>query len=164
MNDIPTHNRKQHALLVAIGDAWLTPGQLAERSSRDRHRVSESLRFMKMRGLVRRRAVDLDSGGRTYEYALTAQGRAALADPATLGQFRRNRAKPPRTASAVVRRLFEIVEARNLQAFKVAEAAGIHANSMTDWKHGVHAPGILALEAVAQVLGCRIVIEEGPDA
>lgn len=71
--------------------------------------------------------------------------------------------RPPvenRTASRVLYELIEILLAQNLSYRKVAKMAGFNLNAPTRWARGLHAPSILTCEALAEVLGYRLVLEK----
>lgn len=75
----------------------------------------------------------------------------------------RRKAAPPehlaiRTASPIVRMLFEEMWRQGLKQADVAKRIGVHPNIMTSWKKGVNAPSLFSVEAMAQVLGFTLTL------
>ncbi len=69
------------------------------------------------------------------------------------------RKKPVRSAVAAVRELLAAVDASGLAAHVIADRAGMHAITLTNWRNGKRAPRISDLEAVAQAIGYRFVLQ-----
>lgn len=66
--------------------------------------------------------------------------------------------KPARTASAVVRSLFDVIDRSDLSYGAVGAAAGVHHVTLSKWKHGVAAPRWVDFENVVQSLGYEIAL------
>lgn len=64
-----------------------------------------------------------------------------------------------KAASRVVRSLFEIIDESGLSAAAVANPAGVHAVTLSYWKHDGRSPRLVDFENVAQRLGFRLVLE-----
>jgi len=75
-------------------------------------------------------------------------GRARFGRPAT----------PIRTASYTLREILETVEDREIIQSSIAEAMGRTNAAFTHWRAGRAIPDILTVEAMAQVLGYRLVL------
>jgi len=65
-----------------------------------------------------------------------------------------------KTADPVLRHLFADLYRRGLMQQDVANALGVTRISMSRWKHGHTTPSMLDVEAFAEVLGYRIVLEK----
>ena len=64
--------------------------------------------------------------------------------------------KPARTASPVVRQLFDLIDGSGLSHAEIAAITGVHRVTLSFWKHGKNAPRLLDFENVAQSLGYEI--------
>lgn len=67
--------------------------------------------------------------------------------------------KPARTASHVIKELFDAIDASGKSASSIAYPAGIHHITLSYWKHGARSPRLTDVENVAQVLGYRLKLE-----
>jgi DNA invertase Pin-like site-specific DNA recombinase len=67
--------------------------------------------------------------------------------------------KPARAASPVIRDLFTLIDEASLPASAIAAETGCHVVSLSRWKHGRSTPMITEVEAIAAVLGYRLVLE-----
>ena len=65
------------------------------------------------------------------------------------------------TASPVLHELITILISQNISYRQVAKRAGFGLNAPTRWARGINAPSILTCEALAEILGYRIVLEKG---
>lgn len=70
--------------------------------------------------------------------------------------------KPARTSCRVVKDLFDLIDAANIPAGKIAAETGVHHVSLSRWKHGASTPMITEVENIASVLGYRLVLEPIP--
>lgn len=75
----------------------------------------------------------------------------------------RRNASPPgrlqiRTASPIVRALFEEMWRQGLRQADVAEKIGVSHNVLTLWKKGKNTPALYSIEAMAQVLGFTLTL------
>ena len=66
--------------------------------------------------------------------------------------------KPARSASRLVRQLFGIIDASGLSYYEIWARTGVHAVTLSYWKHGKNQPRWVDFENVAQALGHRIEI------
>lgn len=85
---------------------------------------------------------------------MTKRGRPPGHRPANVGK--RGPRKPPRTASLVLRRFFEVMDADDRSTDVIAKEAGTHRVTISYWRHGVHRPMLTDLENIAQVMGYRL--------
>lgn len=67
--------------------------------------------------------------------------------------------KAARTASPLVRDLFAALDATGLSYGEIGARTGVHAVTLSYWKHGKNQPRWVDFENVAQALGYRIVLE-----
>ena len=79
--------------------------------------------------------------------------------PSLRGAAKRS-AKPIRTASYVVRQMLQEMDARGVSQKSVADALGLTGAAVSNWKAGHCAPDAITVEAFAQVLGYRLVLEK----
>ncbi len=163
--EIPVHHQKQFDLLAAVfARPDSTPAMLAATTGRDPRQVNDSLRALMSRGFLTRKPVGVETtGGLTNAYRITDEGRHALHNPARFGSFKRGRSKPPRTVSPVLRQLFTALDDRNLTVRELARRAGMNPNHISDWKHGRNSPGLVNIEAAAQVIGYRLALVPDDD-
>jgi transcriptional regulator with XRE-family HTH domain len=68
-------------------------------------------------------------------------------------------AKPPRSASPLIRELFAKIDASGRSYSDIAAQAGVHTVTLSYWRHGKNAPRWVDFENVAHVIGYRIVLE-----
>lgn len=68
--------------------------------------------------------------------------------------------KPARTASPLVRALFDAIDRSGLSYRQIEERTGVTAVTLSYWKHGKNAPRWVDFENVAHVLGYEITIQE----
>lgn len=64
--------------------------------------------------------------------------------------------KPARTSSAVIRAMFDIIDQSGMSYADVSAKTGIHAVTLSYWKHGKNAPRWVDFENLANALGYRI--------
>jgi predicted transcriptional regulator len=67
---------------------------------------------------------------------------------------------PPRTTSPVMRELFNDMSDRVISQASVADAIGVSQVAMSHWRHGVTTPKLMDVEAFAEVMGYRMVLEK----
>lgn len=67
--------------------------------------------------------------------------------------------KPARSASPLVRALFDQIDASGLSYTQIAKATGVSAVTLSYWKHGKNAPRWVDFENVAMFLGCSIKLD-----
>lgn len=77
---------------------------------------------------------------------------------------RRRKAPPPdhqaiRTASPIMRQLFEEMWRQGLRQADVGKQIGVSHNALTLWKKGHTGPSLFSVEAMAQVLGLALVLK-----
>lgn len=65
---------------------------------------------------------------------------------------------PLRTASRILRDLLERLEEDGLNHRQIAELAGVHRVSISNWRSGKYTPDLLTIEALAQATGYRLVL------
>lgn len=66
--------------------------------------------------------------------------------------------KPARSASKLVRDLFDAIDDTGLSAGAISTRTGVHSVTLSNWKHGKGAPRLTDFENVAQALGYRVVL------
>ena len=59
----------------------------------------------------------------------------------------------PDTASSILRTLFLIADSKGVSRDQLAEGMRCTATTISNWRHGVHSPDVLDLEALASLLG-----------
>lgn len=69
------------------------------------------------------------------------------------------RQPPSADLRGIVRKVMLALEASDLTVIEVARRAGVYDHGLSRWRQGVNEPGALKLEAVAEVLGYRLVLE-----
>ena len=79
-------------------------------------------------------------------------------DQATLLAMSRAQRKPTRTTSTTVRTLMQHLDKSDMTNQDVGKRAGFHPSSLGNWRSGLYTPRITDLEAMAEVLGLRIVL------
>lgn len=62
----------------------------------------------------------------------------------------------PRTASVVLRQLFDIIKSRRTHMQDIATALGLRRETLYTWKRGRSTPDILTVEAIVEILGYRL--------
>lgn len=67
--------------------------------------------------------------------------------------------KPARSASPVVRALFDAIDASGYTYTKIASGTGVSPVTLSYWKHGKNAPRWVDFENVARFVGCTIRLE-----
>lgn len=85
---------------------------------------------------------------------MTKRGRPPGHRPANAGKI--GVRLPPRTASPLMRRFFEAMDADGRSANAIAEKAGTHRVTISYWRHGARTPSLTDFENVAQVFGYRL--------
>ena len=65
----------------------------------------------------------------------------------------------PRTASKVVRELFDIARQDRVRIIDIATALSMTSAGVQLWKAGKCTPDMMAVEAMAEILGYRVVLE-----
>ena len=70
--------------------------------------------------------------------------------------------KPARSASPLVRSLFDAIDRSGLSYRHIEERTGVSFVTLSRWKHGQNAPRWVDFENVAQVLGYEITLKEAP--
>lgn len=61
--------------------------------------------------------------------------------------------KPARSASPLVRQLFDVIDKSGLSYSQIESATGVSAVTLSYWKHGKNAPRWVDFENVARFLG-----------
>lgn len=74
-----------------------------------------------------------------------------------------HRRKPITCASPTLRQLFNVLENRQITEEKISHAMNMFGKSVGRWRRGVHEPRIMSVEALAQELGYRLVLEKIKD-
>lgn len=67
--------------------------------------------------------------------------------------------KPARTASPVVRQLFEEIDALDIPYKEITARSGVHAVTLSYWKHGKNSPRWVDFENVAKAIGFSVVLQ-----
>ena len=62
----------------------------------------------------------------------------------------------PKTASPVVRGLFQIAADRGLSREDMSHCAGVHTNTLTRWSQGHGSPNLFEFETAVHRLGYRL--------
>lgn len=63
-----------------------------------------------------------------------------------------------RTASTTLQTLFQEMEDRKVQSRELADRAGLHQNSISEYRRGICLPNIMNVEAMVAAIGGRLVI------
>lgn len=66
--------------------------------------------------------------------------------------------KPPRTASAIIRDMMEIIDKDPRSMEDIGKIVGIHPNNLSYWRSGMRSPTLINFENAAQVLGYRLAL------
>jgi transcriptional regulator with XRE-family HTH domain len=66
--------------------------------------------------------------------------------------------RPPRTSVRIIRDLMLVFDQSDMTVAQLAKKLGVHSQTINNWRHGNAAPPLDQLEALAQVLGYRIVL------
>lgn len=66
--------------------------------------------------------------------------------------------RPIRTASPVLRELFEIAQDHGLSGLMFAESMDMHPNQLSGYRTGKHEPGIMTVESLAHALGYKLTL------
>ena len=75
---------------------------------------------------------------------------------------RHNNKQPARSASPIIRALFDAMDENRLSYDEVADMSGVSRTAIATWKHGRHAPRLVDFEAVAQSIGYEITLRAAP--
>lgn len=65
---------------------------------------------------------------------------------------------PPRTASPVLRDLFNTAKAKGIRNKQIAYRNKVAAETVSNWKRGAATPSILTVEELAASLGYRLIL------
>lgn len=66
-------------------------------------------------------------------------------------------AAPIRTASPVLRRLFEVADEKGMTLRYLAEGGNWTTAQVSGWRAGTHAPSIINVEELAAIIGVRLI-------
>lgn len=66
--------------------------------------------------------------------------------------------KPARTASPIIRQLFDRIDDAGVPGRELQRRSGVHHVTLSKWKHGTNAPRLTDFEAVAQAMGFSVVL------
>lgn len=72
---------------------------------------------------------------------------------------KQKRGIPARTADPILKQLFDIADDRRMWTADLARKVGVSAVSLARYKHGRATPSIMTVNAMAQALGVRLVLE-----
>lgn len=72
-----------------------------------------------------------------------------------MSKFRR---RPARTASPVLRELFDILNDDPRSDVKIGKIVGVHPNVLSCWRGGQRSPTLINFENTAQTLGYRLTL------
>lgn len=67
--------------------------------------------------------------------------------------------KPPRSASPLVRQLFQVIDRSGLSYSQISRLAGVTPATLAYWRHGKNAPRWVDFENVAHALGYDITLQ-----
>lgn len=68
--------------------------------------------------------------------------------------------KPTRSASPLVRALFDAIDRSGLSYSQIEDMTGVHVVTLSYWKHGKNSPRWVDFENVAQALGYEITLRK----
>lgn len=66
--------------------------------------------------------------------------------------------RPIRTASPILRELFEIAELQGMNLLYYAASMDKHPNQLSGYRTGKHEPGIMTVEEMADALGYKLTL------
>lgn len=66
--------------------------------------------------------------------------------------------KPPSSSSPAVRDVFNLIDRHKASYARISVETGVSPVSLVRWRHGVAAPKITDIEAVANAMGMRLVL------
>lgn len=95
---------------------------------------------------------------------MTRRGRPTGFSPSNKGRANWFNKGPIRTSSALVRSLFELLDADGRSAGSVAEVSGNHPVTLSNWRRGARSPNMIEFENVAQALGYRLELVKNEEA
>ena len=73
---------------------------------------------------------------------------------------KKKRGIPARTADPIIRQLFDIADDQQMWTTDLAKKIGVSSVAISRYKHGKATPSIMTVNAMAQVLGVRLVLED----
>lgn len=123
-------------------------------------------RTLLVAGLITAAGKPTDLGRRTIEVADSRKGRKRGKPGRPLGHVPRNKGQasighrlPPRSASLTLRQLFARMDEDRRSAAEIATRIGITPVALSNWRSGRTSPDILSVEAFAEVLNCRLIVQ-----
>ncbi|MBA8904847.1 hypothetical protein [Aminobacter ciceronei] len=66
--------------------------------------------------------------------------------------------KPPRTASAIIRDMMEIIDQDPRSMETIGKVVGIHPNNLSYWRSGMRSPTLINFENAAQAIGYKLTL------
>lgn len=95
---------------------------------------------------------------------MTRRGRPTGFSPSNKGRANWFNKGDIRSASAVVRSFFELLDADGRSAGSVAEQVGNHPVTLSNWRRGARSPTLIEFENAATVLGYRLELVKNEEA
>jgi len=66
---------------------------------------------------------------------------------------------PPRTASRLLKAIFQHMDENRIEQAWVADRMGMHRNRMTEYRKGAVTPGVIMVEEMADLVGLDLYVE-----